>query len=70
MNKVILNSEKNGHLSFGATKLALELTITLFPNFIRNTNFSWKMKAWLKVDFTMINTSVHFVKVLSNRDIC
>ena len=41
----MLNSEKNGHLSFGATKLPLELTIARFPNFIRNTNFSWKMKA-------------------------
>ena len=66
----MLNSEKNGHLSFGATKLPLELTIARFPNFIRNTNFSWKMKAQLKVDFTMINARVQFVKVLLNRDIC
>ena len=59
--------DKNGHLTFQATKLALESTIVRFPNFKRK---SLKMKPEPGVVFVMLNISVHFLKVLLNREIC
>ena len=54
--------ERNGHITFPATILALELTIVRFPNFEPNKNYAWKRKTTLKVVFLQCYIRVHFPK--------